>query len=89
MKSRGELTYFLSPAKKKSSESWLEKRKRKRKGSEEKEEAEMNGNVAKDPISKSSSPDREEKEKLLTSLTQPAPVIVKLQKSSNSSFRSR
>lgn len=49
----------------------------------------MNGNVAKDPISKSSSPDREEKEKLLTSLTQPAPVIVKLQKSTNSSFRSR
>lgn len=59
-----------------------EKRKK-----EEKEE--MNGNVAKDPISKSSSPDREEKEKLLTSLTQPAPVIVKLQKSTNSSFRSR
>ncbi|XP_031773228.1 uncharacterized protein LOC100871820 isoform X2 [Apis florea] len=51
----------------------------------------MNGNVAKDPISKSSSPDRgEEKEKLLTSLSQPAPVIVKVQKSSNSSsFRSR
>ena len=87
MKSRGELTYFLSPAKKKSSESWLEKKREKE--SEEKEEAEMNGNVAKDPISKSSSPDREEKEKLLTSLTQPAPVIVKLQKSSNSSFRSR
>lgn len=87
MKSRGELTYFLSPAKKKSSESWLEKKREKE--SEEKEEAEMNGNVAKDPISKSSSPDREEKEKLLTSLTQPAPVIVKLPKSSNSSFRSR
>lgn len=85
MKSRGELTYFLS--KKKSSESWLEKKREKE--SEEKEEAEMNGNVAKDPISKSSSPDREEKEKLLTSLTQPAPVIVKLPKSSNSSFRSR
>ncbi|XP_043785778.1 uncharacterized protein LOC122711263 isoform X3 [Apis laboriosa] len=49
----------------------------------------MNGNVAKDPISKSSSPDMEEKEKLLASLTQPAPVIVKAQKSSNSSFRSR
>lgn len=64
-------------------------KKEREKESEEKEEAEMNGNVAKDPISKSSSPDREEKEKLLTSLTQPAPVIVKLQKSSNSSFRSR
>lgn len=64
---------------------------KKKKGREEKEEAEMNGNVAKDPISKSSSPDRgEEKEKLLTSLSQPAPVIVKVQKSSNSSsFRSR
>lgn len=32
LKSRGELTYFLSPAKKKSSESWLEKKKEKKKG---------------------------------------------------------
>lgn len=29
LKSRGELTYFLSPAKKKSSESWLEKKREK------------------------------------------------------------
>lgn len=86
MKSRGELTYFLS---KKKVERIVVGKKKREKESEEKEEAEMNGNVAKDPISKSSSPDREEKEKLLTSLTQPAPVIVKLPKSSNSSFRSR
>lgn len=32
LKSRGALTYFLSPAKKKSSESWLEKKKEKKKG---------------------------------------------------------
>lgn len=87
LKSRGYI--FSFSGKKKVERSVVGKKKRKRKGSEEKEEAEMNGNVAKDPISKSSSPDREEKEKLLTSLTQPAPVIVKLQKSSNSSFRSR
>ncbi|XP_017762886.1 PREDICTED: uncharacterized protein LOC108552742 isoform X2 [Eufriesea mexicana] len=51
----------------------------------------MNGDIPKDPISsvKSSSPDRDEKQNLLPTLTQNMPVIVKVPKSPRTSFRSR
>lgn len=52
------------------------------KGKKGEEEAKMNGDVPKDPISsvKSSSPDRDEKQNLLPSLEQTTPVIVKMSK---------
>lgn len=52
------------------------------KGKKGEEEAKMNGDVPKDPISsvKSSSPDRGEKQNLLPSSEQTTPVIVKMSK---------